>query len=739
MCVSWNGPGSKIADNNCNMHCSTLGRRPDRGETAAVIRKGRVQCGPPPPPPPPPPAPPVPLPAWWLAREAGADMYIAGDEPLLIGNGYAAAMFRTHTMHVAGVFSGDLDGGREPVRADMPSFWDGAAVEGYLGDFAEAIDVGSSAVFTVGALRGGGTLETRRYAHRSMPHVLVMDFTFNASGGTAVRSNISAVPGSWGAPGNRIATATSVWDRAPASGVCWNGTAVQSEDRTLPATRLALCTEAAVPNVEVPPGEARTYSVVAALYTSLDAAAPLPLAARQLAEARTLTAEQRWAMHVDAVAGALASGIEVRGNHELAKLVNASMHTLVAALRPEPEYWYSTSPGGLATDCYNGHAFWDVETWMFPNLLLFNPELAAGLVGYRVRGLPWAEAWAAATGRVGARYPWQTAMSGKVASKANEEEIHIVADVCLALWQYYAATHDDAWLRSDGLPVLRAAASFFAAWAGANPDGTYSLNATQGPDEFHTGNDSCYVNAGAAFTLRAAAQLSARVGGAAPGANWSAIAERVRMPFDERRQMHLEFAGWNDLMKAKQADTIMLAYPLGVAVPPQVRKNDLDYYAKHTGNGPSMTWSMYTVGYLEVGDVEQGAAFFNRSWLPYVDRKTGDFGGDCGGNFLTGAGGFLQGLWAGWAGIRLRLDSLDFLTPRVPATTDGMRLRGVRYLGHGFDVELNQGGTCFVGRAGGGGKALMIGELGKPPARPLGVGGPVCFEPGKSVRISGRG
>ena len=27
-------------------------------------------------------------------------------------------------------------------------------------------------------------------------------------------------------------------------------------------------------------------------------------------------------------------------------------HALVAALRAEPQYWYSSSPGGLATDCY---------------------------------------------------------------------------------------------------------------------------------------------------------------------------------------------------------------------------------------------------------------------------------------------------------------------------------------------------------------------------------------------------
>ena len=69
---------------------------------------------------------------------------------------------------------------------------------------------------------------------------------------------------------------------------------------------------------------------------------------------------------------------------------------------------------------------------------------------YRVNGLPGAKEWAAATGRVGARYPWQTAGTGKVASRANEEEIHIVGDVALSMWQYYAATHNETWLKAHG-------------------------------------------------------------------------------------------------------------------------------------------------------------------------------------------------------------------------------------------------------------------------------------------------
>jgi trehalose/maltose hydrolase-like predicted phosphorylase len=56
-------------------------------------------------------------------------------------------------------------------------------------------------------------------------------------------------------------------------------------------------------------------------------------------------------------------------------------------------------------------------------LLFFHPGLAHGTVMYRVKGLSWAKRWAQSTGRAGARYPWQTAAIGKVASHANEEEV----------------------------------------------------------------------------------------------------------------------------------------------------------------------------------------------------------------------------------------------------------------------------------------------------------------------------
>jgi trehalose/maltose hydrolase-like predicted phosphorylase len=42
---------------------------------------------------------------------------------------------------------------------------------------------------------------------------------------------------------------------------------------------------------------------------------------------------------------------------------------------------------GLSGLGYNGHVFWDADTWMFPALLLLHPELAKSMIDYRYNHL----------------------------------------------------------------------------------------------------------------------------------------------------------------------------------------------------------------------------------------------------------------------------------------------------------------------------------------------------------------
>jgi trehalose/maltose hydrolase-like predicted phosphorylase len=62
--------------------------------------------------------------------------------------------------------------------------------------------------------------------------------------------------------------------------------------------------------------------------------------------------------------------------------VNSSLYYIYSAVR---EDWpLGVSPGGLATNSYDGRSFWDCETWMFPPVSLLRPRLGQSLLQYRL-------------------------------------------------------------------------------------------------------------------------------------------------------------------------------------------------------------------------------------------------------------------------------------------------------------------------------------------------------------------
>ena len=50
------------------------------------------------------------------------------------------------------------------------------------------------------------------------------------------------------------------------------------------------------------------------------------------------------------------------GDLHLAQAANASLYSLRSSIRSEVHH--GLSPGGLTTNGYNGHTFWDQESWM---------------------------------------------------------------------------------------------------------------------------------------------------------------------------------------------------------------------------------------------------------------------------------------------------------------------------------------------------------------------------------------
>jgi len=422
---------------------------------------------------------------------------------------------------------------------------------------------------------------------------------------------------------------------------------------------------------DVEAGTTYTVTKYIGIASSQDSEDPLSTARAAAAAAADTGYGDLLAEHEAAWADLWRADIEVLGDPELQLQVRASMFYLLENTRAGVAW--SLSPCGMSGDGYNGHVFWDTETWMYPAVLAQHPDIAAGANTYRQQRLAAAREYAARTGFGGARFPWESALRGDEQTppgwEMGELEHHITADVALAHWQYYLATGDRAWLAEAAWPVLKGAAEFWMSSAAADDAGGYVITKVMGPDEYNFPVDnSAYTNVAAAETLRIATKAAEVIGVAAdPG--WSRVADGLRVPFDEELGIHLQYDGY-DGVTIKQADVVMLQFPWEHPMPAEVARNNLDYYVPRTDpDGPSMTDSIHSIAHAALGTPGSAAYdFMRRSVDPFVRGPFNQFAERRHGGaftFITGHGGFLQVFLYGFSGMRWREDCVR-LDPSLP-------------------------------------------------------------------------
>ncbi|MFJ1575810.1 glycosyl hydrolase family 65 protein [Streptomyces sp. NPDC088182] len=403
-----------------------------------------------------------------------------------------------------------------------------------------------------------------------------------------------------------------------------------------------------------------------------------------------------------------AADVDVPGRPDLQAWLRAAQYGLLTGTREGAAD--SLAPTGLSSDNYAGLVFWDAETWMYPGLLVTRPELARSVVEYRYRTRAAAAENAGKLGFKGLFYPWTSGGRGEIWSECHSwnpphcvTQNHLQSDIALAVRQYYEATGDRAWLRERGWPLLKGIAEFWASRVTANDDGSYSVKEVAGPDEYSNGvTDGVFTNAGAVTVLRDATRAAALVGERAP-ASWTDIAGRIRIPYDARRGVYLQYAGY-DGSRIKQADTVLLTYPLEWPMPAGAAAATLDYYAERTDpDGPAMTDSVHAIDAAAIG--EPGCAaytYLQRSVRPFVrgpfalfseargDKSGADdpHSGSPAQDFLTGKGGFLQVFTHGLTGLRLRADGVRLDPTLPPQLANGVRLRGLRWQGRTYDIAI---------------------------------------------------
>jgi trehalose/maltose hydrolase-like predicted phosphorylase len=263
---------------------------------------------------------------------------------------------------------------------------------------------------------------------------------------------------------------------------------------------------------------------------------------------------------------------------------------------------------------------------------------------------------------------------------------------------------------------MRGNAEFWAGRVTLNSDGSYSINNVAGPDEYSNGvNDGVFTNAGAALALRNATRAASILGESVP-AQWKTIADKLRMPFDQQNGVFLQYDGYKGT-QIKQADTVLLLYPLEWPMSTETAAKTLDYYAPRTDpDGPAMTDAIHAVDAAQIG--EPGCAthtYLMRSIRPFVrDPFAGytEARGDKAGaqdplagspayNFLTGSGGFSQVFTFGLTGLRWREDRVHLDPMLPPQLSGGVTLRGLHWHGRTFDVQIGASTTTVTLRSGG--------------------------------------
>ncbi|CAO1329983.1 unnamed protein product, partial [Diamesa serratosioi] len=406
--------------------------------------------------------------------------------------------------------------------------------------------------------------------------------------------------------------------------------------------------------------------------------------------------------------------VDVVGDDDLAKAIHSSIFYLTSNLPSsntnQPQHpFYGLSPTGLGRggrhlNDYEGHNFWDTELFMLPPVSLINPLWAKQLLHYRFMMMNSAKENAHSTGYRGARYPWESAATGHeviqpCCPNIAKYEQHVTGDVSFALRYFLSLSHDFNWLLLEGCQLATEIAQFWESRVHFNDTSKfYDINGIMGPDEDHENIDNnVYTNVIAGYSLYFGSFIECLCQkniSEEEQKDFVKIARSLKLLYNETADFHPEYEEYEIGEPIKQADVVLLGFPLQFPMDPKTKRNNLLTYEKVTReNGPAMTWAMHTIGFLDLNDEKEAAINFERSFNIYTREPfkvwseviPGTVGA---GNFITGAGGFLQSIINGYGGVRLHFDHLIITNFYLPPKTTTLDFAGITYLNNRFSMKI---------------------------------------------------
>lgn len=375
------------------------------------------------------------------------------------------------------------------------------------------------------------------------------------------------------------------------------------------------------------------------------------------------------------------SDIIIEGDDQAQRDVRFAVYHLYSFARAGTAY--SLSPMGLSGLGYNGHVFWDTEIWMYPPLLILQPDIARSILEYRFERLEAAKQNAFAHGYKGAMYPWESAGDGSedtpVWALTGPFQHHISGDIAWACWKYYQVTKDEDWLKTRGYPIMKAVADFWVSRVEPNEAGKYDIKNVIGANEWEENIDNNAYTNGMAITCLRDAVAAAKELELRPDPAWSQVADNIpilKFPDGTTR----ENATYNGQM-IKQADVNLLAFPMKIVTEESQIRKDLAYYEKRMSpNGPAMGFSVLATLYGRLGEAEKAHQFFTQSYQPNKVPPFGVISETAGGTnpyFATGAGGMLQAVLYGLGGLDVGDKGIEQQKTVLPKNWKSLTMKGL--------------------------------------------------------------
>ncbi|WP_371667654.1 family 65 glycosyl hydrolase [Streptomyces sp. NBC_00289] len=307
--------------------------------------------------------------------------------------------------------------------------------------------------------------------------------------------------------------------------------------------------------------------------------------------------------------------VEIDGDEEIQQAVRfALFHVLQAGARAEQR---AIPAKGLTGSGYDGHAFWDTETFVLPLLTYTAPDAVAEALRWRQRTLPEAKERAAQLGLNGAAFPWRTiaGSEGSAYWPAGTAAFHVNAAVADAVVRYTAATGDERFARDTGIELLVETARLWRSLGHHDHHGVFHIDGVTGPDEYSAvADDNVYTNLMARANLLAAADACERHPDRAAGlgvdeeesAAWRDAATAVHVPYNHELGVHEQHAGFTRYQRWDFTDTRADQYPLLLHFP------YFDLYRKQVVKQADLVLAMYMCSgwFDEFCDEEQIARNF---------------------------------------------------------------------------------------------------------------------------------